>query len=99
MSEDTTTYLVNFIDGDKKQITVPKSWKVTFGPVVPGSRHPTLRFYESKEKQRAAFTDVKNFRDMSMDIKVVETGEAIRKLKGKKNSTSYVRLEAEDDWI
>jgi len=62
--------MVEFEDGTRKQITVPSSWKVTFGPLVKrksgsGGR-PTdfanqmpiaLRFYESETKQRAIFTN------------------------------------------
>ena len=78
MSE--TIYLIEFEDGSKKKITVPSDWKVTFGPVVVGKntnhtrgRHAgeiplALRFYESETKQRAIFTHVASFRDLSINI-------------------------------
>lgn len=79
MAEDKTTYMIEFTDGKRKKITVPSSWKVTFGPVAvrkSGSvalpykdKMPqALRFYESETKQRAIFTNVASFRDMSIEI-------------------------------
>ena len=74
------TYLVEFTNDTKKKITVPETWKVTFGPVVRSlanknvsgdwrDKNPVaLRFYESDTKQRAIFTNVKSFRDMSIKI-------------------------------
>lgn len=73
--EDTKTYLLIMKDGQRKKITVPAGWKCTFGPVAPGSRNHNgresmcLRLYESKEKQRAVFTDVAEFRDASIPVK------------------------------
>lgn len=73
-AESKTTYLVEFKDGKKKRIMVPSSWKVTFGPLAPGTRAHNgegalaLRFYETKEKQRAVFTNVKCFRDMGISV-------------------------------
>lgn len=68
---ETTTYIVEMRDGSRKKITVPKSWRVTFGLFAPGSARnvgkSALRFYEgSKENQRAVFQDVEAFRDMSI---------------------------------
>ena len=78
---DNRTYLLEMYDGSKRKITVPASWKVTFGPAAvprkPGVRGNSnaagkmpmaIRFYESKDQQRAIFTDVINFRDMSIPI-------------------------------
>lgn len=70
------TYLIEFENGKKQKITVPSNWKVTFGPAAVGvnaekysKKMPlALRFYENGEKQRAIFTDVANFRDMSIKI-------------------------------
>lgn len=70
------TYLIEHDDGTRRKITVPASWKVTFGPAVAGKQKGSehfkmpmaLRFYESKEQQRAIFTDVVSFRDTSIDI-------------------------------
>jgi hypothetical protein len=67
---DTTTYLVVTNAGEYR-ITVPSAWKVTFGPVAPNTRHGGgdsmyLRFYEAKERQRACFSGVRSFRDLSL---------------------------------
>ena len=80
---DNRTYLLEMYDGSKRKITVPASWKVTFGPAAVHRTAPSgnkafsgiankmpmaIRFYESKDQQRAIFTDVVNFRDMSIPI-------------------------------
>lgn len=74
---DEKTYIINFKNGTKQRITVPSDWKVTFGPAAAGNRSDgsggrimplALRFYESKDKQRAIFTDVVSFRDTSIKI-------------------------------
>jgi hypothetical protein len=68
-------YLVERKSG-KFIVEVPDDWKVTFGAMAPGGKNPysghggwTLRFYETKEKQRAVFTDVVSFRDLSLPVK------------------------------
>jgi hypothetical protein len=77
--KDETIYLIEFEDGSRKKVTVPANWRVTFGPVVSfgadrrpqGNRYTVpvaLRFYEDETKQRAIFTHVTNFRDMSIPI-------------------------------
>ena len=71
-----TTYLIEFNDGRRQRVTVPDDWKVTFGPAFMAKKEEyngrtvpmALRFYESKENQRAIFTGVKNFRDVSIQI-------------------------------
>jgi len=75
---ETRTYLLIHQDGTRRKVTVPDSWKVTFGPlVVPRSttnlaqkdKIPiALRFYENENKQRAVFTDVVSFRDLSIEV-------------------------------
>jgi hypothetical protein len=70
------TYVLELYNGNLRRITVPAKWKVTFGPAVPGKpgqtggqeRHYALRFYETKDRQRAVFTDVRTFRDDSISI-------------------------------
>jgi hypothetical protein len=68
------TYIVQRKGGKDQKITVPASWKVTFGPLVPGSKNfegnasPALRFYESENQQRAVITDVICFRDSSIHV-------------------------------
>jgi hypothetical protein len=69
-----TTYLVARSNGRDLKITVPSSWKVTFGPLNPGSKNlaangaPALRFYEKPNQQRAVITDVTSFRDMGIRV-------------------------------
>jgi hypothetical protein len=82
---ETKTYLMEIRGGTLRRVTVPASWKVTFGPLVPSEiRHGdvrtfALRFYESKEEQqRAVFTDVIAFRDVSLPIE-----ERVSKIKQK----------------
>ena len=111
--KDKTTYLLELEDGSKKKITVPSNWKVTFGPLVVGkSIQPTtgggvkkmpiaLRFYEDEKQQRAVFTNVVAFRDLSISIREerVETKTKHGNLDiegAKKNVT--VRAEARS-WI
>lgn len=72
---EMTTYIVQRKGGKDQKITVPSSWKVTFGPLVPGSKNfsegattPCLRFYESQNQQRAVITDVISFRDASIAV-------------------------------
>lgn len=69
------TYIMDLSGGRLRRITVPASWKVTFGPLVPrreDDRHQhktfALRFYEGKDQQRAIFTDVLSFRDESLKV-------------------------------
>jgi hypothetical protein len=56
---------------------VPTSYKVTFGAVVPGAKASGysgggwgLRIWEATDKQRAVFTDVVSFRDLSIPVEV-----------------------------
>lgn len=77
MPEEKLRTLLVF--GDKTfQITVPESYKITFGPFSPPpkggyghgneSARGTLRIYEkSKERQVACFAGVRGFRDMSLE--------------------------------
>lgn len=72
---NTIEYLLIHKDGSRKKITVPSDWKVTYrtylkGPATPGDREMpiALRFYENETKQRAVFTDIVSFRDMSIPV-------------------------------
>ena len=77
----TSTYELTFANGSIKNITVPSSWKVTFGPAyVPNGTRPNavrrqvpmaIRFYETKDRQKAIFLDVISFLDTSLDIDIV----------------------------
>lgn len=74
------TYLLEMKDGTRKKITVPDTWKVTFGPVHPGSERNTghqgiaLRFWAGSTKtgqQMAVFTEVASFRTLN-DMQILE---------------------------
>lgn len=75
-NEKHTTYLIELTNGKRKRVTVPASWKVTFGPIAPGSKGYEnngekglcLRLYENKDQQRAVFTKVASFRDMGIHV-------------------------------
>lgn len=66
------TIEIRFSSGPPKRVTIPETWKVTFGSVVPGKAAVAygLRLWESDDKQRAVFTDVASFRDISVEIEV-----------------------------
>lgn len=75
--DEVTTYFLSMRDGTKQKITCPTKWKITFGPLVPGSKDgnlngsgaTSLRFYDGTH-QKAVFTGVESFRDMSIGIEV-----------------------------
>lgn len=71
------TYILTCANGTIRKVTVPSTWKLTFGPTVPYApkegyrtdRGYSLRFYEgAKENLRAVFSDVVAFRDDSIGI-------------------------------
>lgn len=75
-----TTYILNMKDGTRQKITVPSSWKVTFGALFPSkdsnNGRTALRFWEgSKDSghQRAVIADVDSYRDESLNIQVEVT--------------------------
>lgn len=74
-------------DGLQKRIKIPAGWKVTFGPLVPGSKDGSLnssgalalRLWsgsKGSEIQHAVFTGVESFRDLSIEL--IEQVEEIR---------------------
>lgn len=70
---ENKTYMVKR-RGEELKITVPASWKVTYAPIQPGGRgEPCLRFYESDQKQRAIFTEVQSFVDVSIGVEKLVT--------------------------
>lgn len=77
--EGEKTLLLTMRDGTQKKITIPREWKVTFGPLVPGSKDASvnsggataLRLWsgsKGSEVQHAVFTNVESFRDMSIRV-------------------------------
>lgn len=88
----------------RQRIEIPDDWKVTYGPVSPGKASyggNALRLYESETKQRAIFTDVISFRDLSIPVKVLAIREKGKEKwesdeRGRKRSSS---VEIERAWI
>jgi hypothetical protein len=77
--ENMTTYLLNMKDGTRQKITCPTEWTVTFGPLTPGTKDSNnghfgiaLRIRDG-QRQKAVFTGVESFRDMSMAIETEVT--------------------------
>jgi len=73
MAESDKIYILNCRGNKTRKVTIPCNWKVTFGPLVPGSKseqRPVMRIYEgaNKEMQRAIFTDVESFREISIPV-------------------------------
>lgn len=71
--EKMRTIEVEFSSRGPIRITIPDSWKVTFGALVPAkagsSQGPYgLRLWEGTDKQRAAFPDVIAFRDVTIPV-------------------------------
>lgn len=103
---DDKTYILELKNGQQRRVTVPANWKVTFGPLIPGERGGgngclALRFYETKDKQRAIFTDVKSFRDSEIPIleKRVKTKRQVVE-KASKQGQKGVVVEAKiEDWV
>ena len=62
---------------EKFKITIPEDWKVTFGKQIGAPRDyeagRELRLYETETKQRACFTGVTSFRDLSIPVTRIVT--------------------------
>lgn len=56
----------------RTRITIPETWKVTFGPIVGAGKAigmgNTLRVWESDTKQRLLISGVLSFRDISIPV-------------------------------
>lgn len=109
--EGNTVYLIERTNGEEIRLTVPSAWKVTFGPAAPprkdgyaasyGAGRFALRFYEAENKQRAIFTDVCGFRDLSlaMEKKVKRVEESSSSYKSEKGSNAAQAIEIEEAWV
>ncbi|MBO0715926.1 MAG: hypothetical protein J2P55_01140 [Rhizobiales bacterium] len=76
------TFILELKNGGIRQITIPATWKLTFGQLVPHTLREThgassmvaLRIYEgSKENLRAVMTDVISIRDTAMAVREKRT--------------------------
>jgi hypothetical protein len=74
---ETKTFILELKSGNVRRITIPATWKMTFGQLVPHTLREThgatsqvaLRLYEgTKDNLRAVMTDVVAIRDASMVI-------------------------------
>jgi len=78
---DEKTYEVVFTDGRRQRFTVPAAWKVSFGAIVPSAKGSSssgawgLRVWEATDKQRAVYSGVTEFWDISIPVEV----RAVRK--------------------
>ena len=111
MGSDDTVYLITHEDGTERKITVPSAWKVTFGPAARGANKAggganykvplALRFYENETKQRAIFTDVVSFRDLSIKIEVkrksVQEKHGFMEYEGQRKATTFQATT--EEWI
>lgn len=104
-------YILELTSGGIRKVTVPASWRLTFGPTIPyagkgmtsvAGGGTALRFYEgNKENLRAVFTDVKAFRDAAMPVMERRT-QVQRKVVEKKTpgGTKNVEVEARvTEWV
>lgn len=78
--EANKVFILTLKNGNVRKITIPASWKMTFGSLVPyssdrqgrrdeNSGGAALRLYEgSKENLRAVMTDVISIRDASIEM-------------------------------
>lgn len=106
MSEEKNKVYLIKTGSDEFKITIPESWKVTFGPVSPGSKSYggsdlALRIYETAEKQRAIFTNVQWFRDLSIPVL---RKSVTKKAKSKSVSTDNTyqaeqEYEQSEEWV
>lgn len=102
----TRTYEIGRKGGDKLRITIPEDWKVTYGPVIGEARQHggdsgnVLRIYETKDKQRALFTRVEEFRDLTIpcEKQVRKVTEAAEALNGPKGSKAKSEASVEIGW-
>ena len=103
----TRTLLIKKKDGVEIQIDIPEEWHVTFGPAAVGmgrgeGKIPfALRIYETDKMQRAIFTDVESFRDMSIPIREkrinVQEKDGFVELDGTRKRTTFQARTAE--WV
>lgn len=79
----TRTFILQLMDGGRRKITIPATWKLTFGNVLPYNKSTgmaydppdgwrsrvVMRIYEgNKDNLRAVMHDVLSFREESMSI-------------------------------
>lgn len=102
----TTTYILDTKKHEQRRVTVPQSWRLTFGPTVPynknghGENQWGLRFYDG-QALKAIFTDVIAFRDMGIEcvekrVKVTRQQVSKADRNGGKDVFAEARIE---EWV
>lgn len=87
------------------QIDIPAGWKVTFSKVNPQQggygEAMALRVYESDDRQRACFTGVISFRDLSIPFRrrVKKSSEQIKAERGPGKRRVEREESTEYEWI
>jgi hypothetical protein len=85
------------------RIEVPSGWRITFSKVNPQSNgfENALRIYEGEEKQRACFTGVVSFRDLSIPFqrRVKRTQEQMKAKRGPNGSKVEREASHEYAWV
>lgn len=90
---------------DRFRIDIPANFKVTFGPLTPGSKFGggqyALRVYESETKQRAVFVDVSSFRDLSIPYRrfVKNTKAHAESESSSKGRSASSEVQFSDEWV
>lgn len=99
---DTREILIETVDPAAEfLIEIPSDWKVTFGPLSQqGYRDGTaLRLYETENKQRACFVNVRSFRDLSIPVKrrAVRSEKSSRETRDNKGNSVFAEEISVDD--
>ena len=88
---------------DTFRLTVPSTYKVTYGKVQPGGKGfddsgNVLRIYESDTKQRAIFLNFLSFRDLSLPLERLvkaTSSKSSQKDDGKGNASRKASVETD----
>lgn len=104
MAAETKSLYIKMYDGrDVIVDDIPADAKITFGPLVPGSRQeqrPVLRIYQSEKVQLACFQNVQEFRELSLSVKRRYFDSSIVKevTDSRGNTKSVVNSSVKTDW-
>jgi hypothetical protein len=104
VDEEIRTYEIRQ-SSERFRIDIPANWKVTFGPLAPGSKFGSggyaLRVYESETKQRAVFVGVDSFRDLSIPYRkyVKNAKSQSQAMSSDKKRSSSSEVEFSDEWV
>lgn len=67
----TKTYEVVTTDRHRYRFTVPATFRITYGAIVPGAKGGFgIRVWESTDKQRLVMAEVASFRDLSIPMEI-----------------------------